>query len=357
MYRVIVNSEQQVRPSATGQLTVLTRVDLNAESERRSHGGSKTEEYMHTSFLLRFLGETRGILNDSLLEGKDLQYLVDVITHQTASYDVTFTDKDTSPAELQEYLVFSRDLGLDSVGATAEALAPFLKLNQGSYGPLSAVYDVRYTEAGLRSLFGQRVDETQIRHILRKIVLANYVGQGRIAEVAWLYNSDDVYQLWDTNRGNFVDADSILGNARVRIVSPIQGIQPGSISNSRFNRILVSGLFMIEDDLVAAFTKLQMLLMSNRPVSVKEFEDTLSDFGNVLNRFDQRDLGDNSVFAVFDGLIRLHSSAQEARSSALRLTSVQDGQEHTLVFVVQGGEPQPIPTGTSASQRAVGAGT
>ena len=357
MYRVIVNSEQQVRPSATGQLTVFTRIDLNAESERRSHGGSKSEEYMHTSFLLRFLGESRGILTDSLLESKDLQYLVDVITRQTASYDVTFTDKDTSPAELDEYLVYARDLGLDAVGATAEALAPFLKLEKGSYGPLNAVYEVRYTEAGLRSLFSQPVEESQIRQILRKIVLANYIGQGRIAEVAWLYNSDDVYQLWDTNRGNFIDADSILGNAQIRITSPIQGIQPGTISNSRFNRILVSGLFMIEDDLVSAFNKLQKLLTANRPVPVKEFENTLSDFGNVLNRFDQRDLGNNSVFAVFDGLVRLHTKAQEARSSALRLTLERNGQGHTMVFVIQGQETQSIPDESSVPQRAAGAGT
>lgn len=356
MHRVIVNSEQQIRTSSAGQLTVFTKVDMNAESERRRHGRSKSEETMHTNFLLRFLGETHQILKDSQLEKQDLQYLVDVVTGQSASYDVTFTDKDTSPAELAEYLVFARDLGLDAVGATAQGLTPYLKLDQGSYGPISAVYEVRYTESGLRNLFSQATNEKQIRQILRKIVLANYAGQGRIAEVAWLYNSDDVKQLWDTNRNNFIDADSILGNAQIRVASPIQGIQPGTISNSRFNRILVAGLFMIEDDLVKAFSKLQKLLSSNRPIPIKQFEDTLADFGSVLNRFDQRDLGDNSVFAVFDGLIRLHSPVQEARSSALRLTSQRDGQERTMIFILRCGEAQPSSSESAGPPRVVGAG-
>jgi hypothetical protein len=224
---------------------------------------------------------------------------------------------------------------LDRAGATKEGLASVLSLKDNSYGEFTASYDVRFTSEGIGRLFSEGATEKQIRTLLRQIVLANYCGRGNIAEVAWLYCSDSARELWEENETDFISTESMLDGALpLRFTLPIPGLKPPDITNSRFNRFMVSVLFSIERDMINAFRKLQNVLASKSKMPLEQYENRLKDFGGVLDWFDRRDLGDNTLFAVFDGLIRLHATATDARASSLKLIIKRDGKKRTLLFTL-----------------------
>ena len=333
MHLVIVNTEQQIRDSGNGFLTVFTSIDMKADSQRRRRG-SKGEETILSNFLLRLLGETK--LSDSSFDKAGEQYLIDVITGMSARYSVTFTDEDTSSQELDDYLLFARQIGLDAAGATRAALEPFLEVKNGSFGKTASTYEVRYMPAAVETLLNSQPGRDDIKRILRRIVLANYFSHPTLQSVGWLYASDDVRALAERHGPNFIDSESILGNATVRLSSPIPGLlPPKNFSNVRMIRSNVAVLFRIEDDIVRAFQDLTKLLQSTKQIKTSELEDKLESFGKALDGFDAFDEGENSIFAVFDGLIQLKTSASRARASSLTFVSSKDGAEHTKVFTLR----------------------
>jgi hypothetical protein len=259
-----------------------------------------------------------------------------VVTGMSARYSVTFTDEDTSSEELDDYLLFARQIGLDTAGATRAALEPFLEIKNGSFGKTASTYEVRYMPAAVENLLTSQPSREDIKRILRRIVLANYFSHPTLQSVGWLYASDDVRTLADNHGPNFVDSESVLGNATVRLSSPIPGLlPPKNFSNVRMIRNDVAILFRIEDDIVRAFQDLARLLQSTKPIKTKDLEDRLKSFGKALDGFDAFDEGENSIFAVFDGLIQLKTSASRARASSLTFVSSKDGAEHTKVFTLR----------------------
>jgi hypothetical protein len=331
MHRVIVNTEQQIRHSGNGLLTVITTADMSAESEMRRNRKSKTEETVLTNFLLRFLADTK--VSDSDFDAKTRLYAIEVITGMAASYTITFTDMDTSPQELDEYLLFAKQLGLDQVGATHAALAPMLELKNGSYGSIRSSYDVRYTEDGIRKLIQMHPGKNDVRDILRRIVLANYFGHPWLSNVGWLYCSDDARKLFDKNPIGFTDTESYLGSAPVTLISPIEGIHPPNrFANNPLIRNLTATLFRIEDTLTDAFNSLVLLLGSTKRIKTADLEKKLNAFGKALQAIDEFDMGENTIFAVFDGLILLSTPDRHARRSSLKFVSTQDGIDRTKVF-------------------------
>ena len=332
MHRVIVDTEQQIKDSGNGLLTVFTTVDMRVDSERRKRG-SKSEEAVLTNFLLRVLGETK--VSDSSFDARTEQYAIDVITGMAVNYSVTFTDTDTSSDELDDYLSFAKTLGLDTVGATRTAIEPFLEFKGDSVGKTSSAYEVRYTRAALSALVKARPRKSDVVQIMRRIVLANYFSEPLLHDIGWLYGSDDVRALFDANVNDFERAQSILGNATVRLTSPIPGIQPPTrFQNTQMIRTDVAMLFRIEQKVVKAFEELDTLLASTTPIKTADLEDRLKAFGKALDAFDGFDNGENSVFAVFDGLVQLQGGGIASRASALTFTSMKDGEEHTKVFTL-----------------------
>ncbi|MES1256502.1 MAG: hypothetical protein ABUS56_12880 [Acidobacteriota bacterium] len=332
MYRVMVDTEQQIKDSGTGMLTVFTTVDMTVDTERRRRG-SKSEEAVLTNFLLRILGETK--VSDSSFDAKTEQYAIDVVTGMAVNYSVTFTDADTSSDELDDYLSFAKTLGLDTVGATRSAIEPFLEFKGDSVGKTSSAYEVRYTRAALSALVRARPRKSDVVQIMRRIVLANYFREPLLHDVGWLYGSDDVRALFDANINDFESAQSILGNATVRLTSPIPGIHPPvRFQNTQMIRSDVATLFRIESKVVKAFEELDTLLVSTTPIKTADLEDRLRTFGKALDAFDGFDNGENSVFAVFDGLVQLQGGGGASRASSLTFMSMKDGAERTKVFTL-----------------------
>jgi hypothetical protein len=334
MDRVVLDTERQIRDTGNGLITVFTSVDMQAQNERRKRG-SKGEEAVLSNFLLRVLGETK--VTDTRFDEKTMRYAIDVITGMSARYSVTFTDAETSPEELDDYLEFARAVGLDRVGATKAALAPFLEFRNGSFGKTTSEYQVRYVPEAIAQLVNVQPTTEQIRHLLRRIVFANYFGLPHLGSVGWFYTSDEVRVLVEEDPNNFENAQSILDNAVVHVASPIPGIHaPLRLDNTRQIRADLVRLFRAERRIVDAFKALASLLgPGTGPISVSELEVRLRGFGDALNAFDDFDNGENSIFAVFDGLIALGMAAEKARGSSLTFTSTKDGAEHTKVFALQ----------------------
>jgi len=103
----------------------------------------------------------------------------------------------------------------------------------------------------------------------------------------------------------------------------------GPPSFAREHGEVLKTLFAIEEEMIAAVHKLYETLGSDRPVTPKEFEKVLGKFGKALKAYDSFDqtsgrdgVGTNSIFFVFDTLIRLASAGEEpANIGILRLVS------------------------------------
>jgi hypothetical protein len=284
------------------------------------------------------VAESRGDGADSTFDEKTRLYALDVITSMAARYRVNFTDDATTLTELEDCLQFAKSLGLDRFGATLPRILPMLQRQNGGFGRIAAAYDVRYTERGIRSLVGAPVNAQDVRRLLRAIVLANYCRHPTLSDVGWLYGSDDVRRLYDMNPNTFVATESTLGGATIRLTSAVPGIRPPArFANTAIVRNDVAVLFRIEDAVLRAFAGLGALLRTSGPIAAATLQDILDDFGRALEAFDHFDNGDNSVFAVFDGLVLLATPAEAARSSSLTLTANVQGADRTLVFARQAG--------------------
>ena len=331
VFKAVVNTEQQIRATANGMLHVFTNVDMTA-SHDKTLKTNKHEQEMHSNFVLSFIGDSTA----ATMDPDDRAYVLEVITATSAAYSMRLVDNNTTPDKLNRMLSFAADLGLDQRGAKPAALFPILQLKNNSYGPMEADYDVRFSEAGLKRLFSITATADDIQTILRKIVMANYLGTG-IEPVAWLFCSNAVRDLALGNP-NFIDADTVLGSLpKIDFEVPFQGLLP-VITNTQSIRTLASTLFLIADGLIKAFMKLQSDVQLGN-ATLLSLQTASKSFADALNSFDaQTDLcqgTSNPLFAVFDHLIRLATPAMQARSSALSLKlgpANQPDQQKTLLF-------------------------
>jgi hypothetical protein len=318
--RVIVDTEQQITTSANGGVLVNTTIDLKKDKERVRNG-----ERAYTNFLMRFLGESSGVLE---FDKTNQQYLIDTISGMAATYSLGFEDKKTDAKELQYYLSFAKEFGLDTLGATFAQLQHVLPTRPGNpndYGNVTAEYDVRYTETGLRKLALASFDEMDVRTLMRKIVLANYIDDERLKNIAWAYWTPGIYTEWKKGQSDFVNHLSPVTFSPVKTSPFAQFPAPPKVllrpkNPSELN--LLSRLYYVEDDLVSGLAQLYKLLgEKGTKLKPADFEDALVDIGNGLEKFDGLDEGVNTVFAIFDYLILKNSTAAEARASSLKLVS------------------------------------
>ena len=337
--RVIVNAEQQIKSEANGALTVFTTTDLTKDKERVRNG-----ERVKTNFLLRFIGESRGVL---AFDKKNQQYLIGAITGMASTYELGFDDPQTKRAELDYYLSFASEFGLSSQVATVDKILPLLpEVGPDNFGPMSVDYDVRYTEAGLRRTFGAPFSEDTVRAIMRKIVLANYLRDLALASIGWGYWTTSVYNEWKQGQAQFTNRSQAQFQVQG---SPFPATAaPQTVLLRRDQLFVLSTLFFIEDSLVAGLKKLDQLIHSGTQILPHEFENALSDIGGALKKFDDFDEGVNTVFAVFDQLVQQATSPDEARLSSLTVKSQAEGHEVTKVFIAAPASQQPAPLSSGA---------
>ena len=330
--RVITHAEQQIEAEDKG-LSIFTTIDMEKRKERQ-----RNNERMYTNFLLRFIGHSIGAVE---FDRKNQQYLIETITRMAARYELGFDDERTRPQELKHYLSFAQDFGLAEAGATFEQLQPLLPTKAGDpndFGRVKADYEVRYTESGLRRLLTASFDEQSVRTIMRKIVLANYLPKDNLRDAGWAYWTQAVYNTWKIEPQSFVLPIG-SGNRQIKPIqtSPFAEIPtPDRAILSPERMLYLRKLFSFEDNLVSGLKRMIELVQSDL-ISAADFEDALGDFGSALKDFDDIDEGTNTVFAVFDQLIRLHTPASQARGSSLTLVSNVGAEDEpiTKMFIAQ----------------------
>jgi hypothetical protein len=311
--KVIVDTEQQIQASDDGSITVFTTMEMKKEKERIRNG-----ETMYTNFSLRFLGESGSVLE---FDRRNQQYLMDTLTGKVAEYQLLFDDKRTTAKELRFYLSFAEEFDLAAKGATFKQLDEMLpKTKKNNYGRVNAQYQVRYTKEGLETLFQAAFDARKVRALMRNIVLSNYLRRSpALTKMGWCYWSDDVYGLWRKGQAEFTNFSS--RSFKFKGKGPMGLTLPKRITLRRHELRVVSTLFYVEDRLAGGLERIYQLIQSGIKMSPHEFENALEDFGKGLKLFDDFDEGVNTVFGVFDGLIKLRLYTARARASSLTLSS------------------------------------
>jgi len=332
--RVITETEQRLVPSDRG-ITVFTTANLQVEKMRK-----RQNEQMHVNFLLRALGESAKAVQS---DGKTLAYLIESLNTLTARYELSFTDEDTSALELQDYLAFAKDLGLDKQGATLDTLTALLPSSgNGGFGRVDTSYDVRFGEKALAALLRvkqlQPQTEALIRNAMRQMVLANYLKSDEMHDVAFSYATDGVFKVFDSE--GFAEFTNHSNRSfAIRLSNPAIAA-PAVVSLDKMELNVLSTLYNIENEMVSAIRDLTKLLSAGIPMDPRDFEKKLGKFGNALKDFDKFDqtsnkhgVGTNTIFSMFDLLVRFASPGESSNVSVLRLKSTANGRDVEKMFL------------------------
>jgi hypothetical protein len=330
--RVITETEQRLVPSDQG-ITVFTTATLGVERQRTRQG-----EEMHMNFLLRALGESAKVVK---ADSKNLAYLIETLSSLTARYELAFTDDDTSEMELQDYLGFAADLGLDAKGATIAELRPLLpRASNGGFGKVDASYDVRFGEAALQALLEVKElsdsAEVRIRDAMRLIVLSNYLKSQEQHDVAFSYATPAVFERF-RQEGFAAFTNHSQREFSVRL--PVAIAAPSRVVLDRFELTVLSTLYNIENSMIDAIGDLYALLRGPA-IDPEKFEKSLGRFGGALQLFDKfdqatnkRGIGTASIFAMFDMLVRLAAGPVSSTTALLRLKSRVGEKEVEKIFL------------------------
>jgi hypothetical protein len=331
--RVITETEQRLMPSADG-ITIITSASLAVERQRK-----RQDELVHVNFLLRALGESAKVVRS---DARQLGYLIETLSSLTARYRLEFTDDDTSLVELRDYLGFAQDLGLDKQGATLEQLEPLLpRGSNGSFGKLEASYDVRFGKRALDAILSVKTvskeGEQAIRSVLRRMLLSNYVKSEALHDVAFSYATPAIFDVFMdegfASFGNHSQRDFPIRLENRSIAAPSRVV----LDRTELNVLIT--LYSIENSIVDAIKSL-IALLNGKTIDPAAFEKKLGKFGDAMNAFDNFDqtsnehgVGTNTVFAVFDELVRLASRGEPANTSVLRLKSEAAGKTVEKLFL------------------------
>lgn len=341
LYRVITETEQHVKTEPNGAISVHTTFSLQDEHERRS-GLRGHEERLYTNLILRFIGESRKVLQ---YDARNRAFLIDAISSLSAAYQLSFSDARTTRQELAYYLSFAAELGLDAQGASLDRIEPLMPRDGEHYGAVTADYQVRFDKPALDALFVLPVTGEQIRKILRTIVLANYASEREnspwLADIGWCYWTRSIGEAW-TKEGSASFENHPSGRTFANIDAspfppPLRA--PANVRLGGEHIRVLSTLYKIEASLVGAMLRLHALLDQATPMPPAEFAAALSHFGDALKQFDQFDQGANTIFALFDQIIRLSLPRGAGRASSLKLVSNVNGTELTKMFLAQPAEP------------------
>jgi hypothetical protein len=326
MDSVIVNTRQQIVPETNAALTVYSTIDMTQERERK-----RMSETVLTNLLLRFIGESHGVL---AFDKENQAYLIDAITGMSASYELSFTTQQTTKARLQYYLSFASDFGLVGQGATLNNLLPLLpSVNAGAddYGPMTVDYRVRYTEPALRKMFSVPFVELDARRIMRKPVLASYIRDVGLSDLGWCYWTSGIYDLWKQGQAQFTNHSQLQFHSIDS--SPFAQIsEPPSTTLQHVQLQVLSTLYYIEDDFIAGLKALDALLHGGQ-IRPSAFENALGSIGSALKRFESFSNAVNSVFCLFDQLVRQQAPVGEQRVSSMDLQSTIAGRTVEKVFL------------------------
>src|SRR5690606_24684324 len=154
----------------------------------------------------------------------------------------------------------------------------------------------------------------QVRKIMRKTALVNYTKRGgNIAGIGWAYHSSSSYELW--KELGFAQFEDLSQRSFQAGPAPFDGLREpagGAVTLKQGQLRSLSRLYTIESEFVDSLSDLRELLNQQQKIKPSTLQSRLNRVGRFLKKYDNADLGDNTVFAVFDQLVRLTVSESEA---------------------------------------------
>jgi hypothetical protein len=290
-------------------------------------------------FLLQALGESAKVV---AADPRNTEFLIDTLKSLTARYELSFTGDDTSAAELQDYLGFAKELGLDKKGATPATLDLLLpRAGNGGFGHVEASYDVRFGDKAIAALLTvkklPKPTELAVRNAMRQMVLSNYLKSDALHDVAFAYATAGVFDIFAAE-GPSEFTNHFHREFLVRLQNPSIAA-PARVALDKTELEHLKTLYMIEISMVDAIKDLFSVL-GGEQIHPRDFEKKLSKFGNALKDFDSFDqttnehgVGTNTIFAMFDLLVRLQDGGDTANVSVLHLKSKANGKDVEKLFL------------------------
>ena len=167
-------------------------------------------------------------------------------------------------------------------------LGPVLRrAPNGGFGRVAASYDVRFGERALAALLSvtqiSAHAEAVIRSTLRRILLANYIKNDELHDVAFAYVTQSTF---DTFRE---EGFATFGSKFERVFPiAVPGIAaPATVVLDRMERNLLATLYSIEDSIVKAIKGLYKTLTSQASMGSAGVRRQAGRSRNALNAFDK----------------------------------------------------------------------
>jgi hypothetical protein len=159
---------------------------------------------------------------------------------------------------------------------------------------------------------------------MRRIVLSNYLKSEGLHDVAFAYATPGVFTVFKKEGfATFANTSERAFNVQVAD----SGIAaPNQVELDRSERNVLVTLYNIEGSMVNAIKSLYKVLSSQSNLAPEAFEKRLGDFGDALIQFDNLDqttnkdgIGVNTIFVMFDTLVRLAVPEGTANIAVMRL--------------------------------------
>jgi hypothetical protein len=212
----------------------------------------------------------------------------------------------------------------------------------GGFGRVETSYDVRFGAKAVAALLSVKqisaAAELAIRKAMRRIVLSNYLKSDEMQDVAFGYATPSVFDVFrQEGFATFTNTferpfDVAIGNAGIAA--------PTTVRLNKMELNLLVTLYNIEDSMVRAIKALYKVLNSGNQMEPEAFEKKLGNFGDALTSFDNFDqttnkhgIGVNSIFVMFDALVRLAATGGPANIAVLRLESDAGGKSVEKLFM------------------------
>jgi hypothetical protein len=160
---------------------------------------------------------------------------------------------------------------------------------------------------------------------MRQIVLSNYLQSDEMHDAAFSYATPGVFERFqEEGAAGFTAFSQRAFNVKL---SNAAIAAPASVVLDKQELNVVATLYLIENELIDAIKGLYKLL-GGGAIDPERFEKALGKFGEAMKSFDRFDqttnkhgIGTNTVFAVFDLLVRLASGGAAANTALLRVRS------------------------------------
>lgn len=336
--QVVSNTEIAIQNGASGQIQVFTTqasIDQRKQTQKKK-GSDKVTETVESNLLLKFVGET-------FLAGgsPDSPYLAKVINNMAAEYDLSYSDDQTTPYELQSYLSFAETLGLvpsakDFAGTLSEQFPQGL-------GKVKAQYVVTFDNDGVRDAFtvapGQAAGIAQA--VTMDLIRSALVHRGLLngpALIALAAIDPGIREVYKTQGFTAI----LQGHLSVDVPADLGG---GHVNVNDAFRPFVSTLLGMEFAFAKSFSDLDNLVVSIKQGAtppVDKLQQMATQF--VESAADISGYGRiNSMFAIFDALVQAGSSGKGYRESSMIL-QIQAGSQ-TITKYLSSGTPKPAGAG------------